>query len=194
MKTAAYVSALMLVVVGALPRQARAADRITPPSVPAAIAVADAYTPFLMGHAVGTQNYICVSSGGVLKWLFIGPQATVFDGDGEQILTHFLSTNPFQDVIHATWQHSRDTSAVWAKKLSGSLDPAYVEPGAIEWLLLGSTGTAEGPTAGDKLARTVYIQRVHTKGGVEPPAGSCTDSTLNNRALVRYEADYVFFR
>jgi hypothetical protein len=176
---------------------AQASDQIVRPIVPLEIEVSSAYKLFLSGHAVGTQNYICapaaVPSG--VDWLFIGPQATVFNAYGEQLLTHFQSQNPLQaNALHATWQHSGDTSAAWAKKLRGSTDPAYVAPDAIEWLLLEVTGRQIGPTGGVKLATPVYIQRVNTVGGVKPPAAECTPSTVNTRKLVPYQADYYFYK
>ena len=169
---------------------------LTPPAVPTDIAVPGGHKLILVGHAVGTQNYICApaaTSTGV-DWFFIGPQATLVDPDGQQIATHFLSKNPIQnDALHATWQHSRDTSAVWAKKFRGSTDPAYVAPDAIEWLLLEMTGAQVGPFGGQKLATTTLIQRVHTVGGLKPPAAECTVSTVNTRKFVPYEADYYFY-
>ncbi|HEU4689950.1 MAG TPA: DUF3455 domain-containing protein, partial [Vicinamibacterales bacterium] len=124
-----------------------------------------------------------------------GPQATLFNRGFEQITTHFQSKNPYKgDALHATWQHSKDTSAVWATKLRGSTDPDYVAPDAIEWLLLEVTGTQFGPNGGGKLASTAFIQRVNTVGGMKPPAGECTPGTVNNRRLVNYEADYYFYR
>ena len=181
----------------ALSGVSHAADRIVPPAVPAGLEAPAGYKPFLVGHAIGTQNYICApaATASGVDWLFVGPQATLFNADVEQILTHFQSRNPFQgDAIQATWQSSRDSSAVWAKKHTGSLDANYVAPGAIEWLLLEVTGTQFGPTGGDKLANTAYIQRVNTVGGVKPSATECTASTVNTRRLVSYEADYYFYR
>ena len=176
---------------------AYAGGRLPRPSVPEGIEAPDGYRVFLVGHAVGTQNYICAvsPSGSGVEWLFIGPQATIFDWAHRQSLTHFPSKNPYQgDAIDATWQHSRDTSKVWARRLSGSLDPSYVEPGAIEWLLLEVAGADFGPTGGDSLTRARYVQRVNTVGGVKPPAAECTPATLNQRKLVTYEADYYFYR
>jgi hypothetical protein len=155
------------------------------------------FKPFFAGHAVGTQNFICApaATASGVDWLFIGPQATVFDGDASQTVTHFQSKNPFQDgAIQATWQHSRDTSAVWAVKMFGSTDPNYVATGAIEWLLLDVTGAQVGPAGGDKLAKAAFIQRVNTVGGLKPPSSECTRATLNTRKLVYYEADYFFYR
>jgi hypothetical protein len=180
----------------ALGGMAQAADRVAPPAVPGDLVVPDGSKPFMRGHAVGTQNYICAPAptpSGV-DWLFIGPQATLFNDAGEQIVTHFHSMNPYKgDVIQATWQHSRDTSAVWAKRYKGSTDSNYVSPDAIEWLLLDATGQQVGPTGGDKLAATTWIQRVNTVGGVKPPSSECTASTLNTRKLVPYQADYYFY-
>ena len=70
----------------------------------------------------------------------------------------------------------------------------FVAPGAIEWLLLDVSGEEFGPTAGDKLARAAFIQRVNTIGGIKPPSAECTAATLNTRKLVPYEADYYFYR
>jgi hypothetical protein len=175
----------------------RAAEQVVAPAVPAGLEVRAPFKPYLKEHAIGTQNYICApaATASGYDWLFIGPQATLFDGDGDQQLTHFQSKNPFKsDAIQATWQHSRDSSAVWAVKDTGSTDPVYVAPGAIEWLLLDVTGTAYGPGGGDKLARTAFIQRVNTVGGVKPASAECNASTLNTRRLVSYEADYYFYR
>ena len=192
-KTAVLIVALATALRGA----ALAADRINPPPVPADLEVPAGFKPFLVGHAIGTQNYICAPAATAtgVDWLFIGPQATVFNAGSQQILTHFQSRNPHQsDVLHAVWQHSRDTSAVWAKKHTGSTDSNYVAPDAIEWLLLEVTGAQMGPTAGDKLAETRFIQRLNTAGGVKPPAIECTPSTGNTRKLVAYEADYYFYK
>lgn len=175
----------------------RAADGTVPPAVPPELELSSAYKLFYSGHAIGTQNYICAPATGPsgVDWLFIGPQATVYDANGEQILTHFLSRNPLHpDVLQATWQHSRDTSAVWAKRVRGSTDSSYVAPDAIEWLLLEMTATSIGPTGGIKMSNTVYVQRVNTVGGMKPPSSECTSATINTRKLVPYEADYYFYK
>ncbi len=188
-KTHALIAAMTI----ALTVAAQASsDKLTPPAVPDGLGMEAGWNPFFVAHAVGTQNYICVASG---DWVFIGPQATAFDDAGEQVLTHFHSKNPERgDAIHAMWQHSRDTSGVWATRLNGSLDSTYVAPGAIEWLLLEVSGSQVGPNGGSKLAGTKYIQRVNTAGGVKPPASECTPQMVNTRKMVDYEADYYFYR
>jgi Protein of unknown function (DUF3455) len=157
--------------------------------VPNRIKVPRGNTAFLEGHAIGTQNYICLPSG----WTFFGPQATLFDADDRQVITHFLSPNPFEsDTARATWQHSRDTSTVWAMAVDSSSNPRFVAPGAIPWLLLQVVGSQDGSTDGDKLSETTFIQRVNTVGGTAPSTG-CTPSDVGKKAFVPYEADYVFY-
>jgi len=167
-----------------------AADKVIPPVVPEGLDAPEGFKPFLAGHAIGTQNYICVVAGNAYDWVFIGPQATIYDAYGEQILTHFHSKNAIDGVIDATWQHSRDTSAVWARRDKG----AIVDPSAIEWLLLKMSGTQLGRTLGDKVAGTRYIQRVNTVGGLKPPIAECSAGNVNTRRLVSYEADYYFYK
>ena len=180
----------------ALTAAASAQDRITPPAVPTDIEVEAGYKPFFRGHAVGTQNYICApaATASGVDWLPIGPQATIFDDAMNQTMTHFASKNPQKnDAIQATWQHSRDSGAVWAKRKAGSTDANYVAPDAIEWLLLEVTGSRTGPNGGDKLTGAVFLHRVNTVGGKAPATG-CSPATLNTRQLVSYEADYYFYR
>ena len=87
---------------------------------------------------------------------------------GAQVTTHFFSPNPTEGgTIRATWQHSRDTSAFWAKATTGNMsaDPAFVEPGAIPWVLRGGPATPPGP--GRRRAdETTFVQRLNTAGGV----------------------------
>ena len=149
---------------------------------------------FLEGHAVGTQNYICLPSGSGFIWTFFGPQATLFNDDYDQVITHFLSPNPFEGgTPRATWQHSRDTSTVWAVSNVPSSDPRFVAPGAIPWLLL-QVMTLNGPTGGHKLAATIAIQRVNTSGGMAPATGCSLPADVGKRVLVPYTADYFFYK
>lgn len=189
-RTASVLFVACLAALAALsPIAAQAGDHPTPPPVPANLEVPEGNRAYLMDHAVGTQNYICL--GADMPWTFIGPQATLFNDEAKQSITHFLSINPADGQARATWQHSRDTSAVWARAIASSTDPAYVAPGAIPWLLLSVAGSQEGPTGGDKLSQTTFIQRVNTVGG-SAPAGGCP--AAGARAFVPYETDYVFYK
>ena len=192
-KTAALVGTFTIALAGT----PLAVERIPRPVVPTDIEVSADYKLFLVGHADGTQNYICAPDHVRLRLVLHWPAGNgVVDADGRQILTHYLSKNPDRgNALHATWQHSGDTSAVWAQKLAGSTDSNYVAPDAIEWLLLEVTGTEVGrPTGGTKVSMTKRIQRVNTVGGKKPPTAECTAANVNSRRLVDYEADYYFYQ
>jgi hypothetical protein len=163
------------------------ADRSTPPDVPAIIQVPAGNQLFRVSHAVGTQDYVCLSTGWATP--AYGPQATLFDDKNEQILTHFLSPNPVEaNALRPTWQDSRDTSTVWANPVPGA---SYTpDSTAVPWLLLKVVGTASGPTGGDRMMNTTYVQRLYTTGGLKP-TGTCTEGA---KALVPYTADYYFYK
>jgi hypothetical protein len=175
-------------------RPSARADRVTPPPVPANIQVPAGNKAFLEGHARGTQDYICLRSNAGFAWTFFGPQATLFNDDDQQVITHFLSPNPFESgTPRATWQHSRDTSTVWGQTIASSSDPAFVAAGAIPWLLLQIVGAQDGPTGGHRLTKTTFIQRVNTVGGIAPSTGCTVATDIGKQALVPYTADYFFF-
>jgi len=199
-------TALALAVAASGPTAAHA-DRVTPPPVPSTIAVQAGNTPFLQGHGVGTQNYICLpcpnattspascpdDSG--FAWILFTPEATLLADNGKQITTHFFSPNPSEDgTIRATWQHSRDGSTVWGGRATPSTDPKFVASGAVAWLLLPMAGVQEGPTGGRTLTATTFIQRLNTAGGVAPSTGCSQPSDVGAKAFVPYSADYFFYK
>jgi hypothetical protein len=168
---------------------------INPPLVPADIEVPAGNTPFYVGHAVGTQNYICLPSATGVAFTLVTPQATLFAGDDQQIATHAFSPNPFEDgTVRATWQDSRDTSTVWGQMIHSSSDPDIVAPGAIAWVLLRQVGAQAGPDGRDALTATTYIQRLNTSGGVAPSSGCSSASDVGHQAFVPYTADYFFYK
>jgi Protein of unknown function (DUF3455). len=174
------------------------ADEVNPPPVPSNIQVPAGSKAFLVGHAVGTQDYVCLPSGTGVKFVLFTPQATLFNGsDDRELTTHYFSPNPSEGgTIRATWQDSRDASTVWGQVRPGesSSDPKFVAVGAIAWLLLRVAGTEEGPTGGNTLSSTTFIQRLNTSGGSAPSTG-CTSSTdVGHLAFVPYTADYFFYK
>lgn len=166
------------------------------PAVPSTLDVPTGHQLYFVGHATGTQNYVCVPSPSGPIWKFIAPQATLFQrlwgGLSQQITTHFLAANPIEGgVARPTWLHSFDSSQVWGRAVASSSDPAYVEAGAIPWLLLEVVGARRGPMGGDALAHTTFIQRLNTSGGIAP-GPSCSE--VGSIALVPYRTDYFFYR
>jgi Protein of unknown function (DUF3455) len=189
----ACVTALDVAFMATLPQPARA-QPVTPPPVPDNIQVPLGNEVFLVGHAVGTQNYVCLPSGSAFNWTLFTPQATLFDRRHRQVATHFFSPNPDEsDNIRATWQHSRDTSTVWGQTLDSSSDPNFVAPGAIPWLLLEVVGAKEGPTGRDRLTGATFIQRLDTVGGIAPSTGCALSTDVGRTAFVPYTADYFFY-
>lgn len=188
-------TALALAAALAVAGPAAAEDHVTPPEVPANLQAPEGNTAFLAGNAYGTQNYVCLPSASGAAWTLFGPQATLFDDSFDQIITHYLSPNPAENgTPRATWRHSRDTSAAWAFAIASSADPVFVAPNSVPWLLLRVVGTQLGPTGGDRMTQTTFIQRVDTAGGLAPATGCSVAGDVGKKTLVPYQALYVFYR
>ena len=189
------------------------AGKVATPLVVPELQVDEGNHAFLVGHAIGTQNYVCApsttSNTGVAYVLFT-PEATLYNDDGDQLITHFFSPNPdpsdpnksaavvADGAIRATWVHSRDGSSVWAKLhtsdkgVVGSFTPDQT---AVAWLLLDKVGVEDGLTGGNILSKTTQVQRLNTTGGVAPGPGHGCDSPsdVGHTAFVPYTADYFFY-
>ena len=195
----AGAAALALAFTVSLPQSVHAdqGGHITPPPVPDKIKPEEGSRLFLVGHAYGTQNYICLPSGAGFKFVLFTPEATLFEHRAKQVTTHFFSPNPDEDgIVRATWQHSRDTSAFWGKaidSIDSTSNPELVAAGAIPWVLLGKAGVAEGPGGGDTLTKTTFVQRLNTSGGVAPATGCASLADVGKQAFQAYEADYFFY-
>jgi len=189
------------------------AQRISAPVTPTDITPPGGSTAFLFGHGVGTQGYICLPTSvgaTTAAWSAnnVRPEATLFvnfSGQQVQIITHFLSPDEKPNanapsplpVGSVTWQSSFDSSKVWAQKvktLNAGTDASCPNSNSIACLLLQSIGNEEGPTGGKTLAKTTYIQRLNTKGGLAPADGCVDFHDVGKQALVQYSADYYFFR
>jgi hypothetical protein len=165
---------------------------------------------FLVGHATGTQGYVCLPTSTGASWTVNGsrPEATLVAGDighKGQIINHYLSpnTNPNEFAPQqlpfgsATWQSAMDGSKVWGQMLNAipaGADPGCPNNGAISCLLLQAIGSEPGPHGGKFMTRTSFIQRLNTQGGSAPPTGCSVAADVGKQALVPYTADYYFFR
>jgi hypothetical protein len=188
--------ALAVALTISLARPAHAGE-VTVPPVPGNIQVPEPNKPYLVGHALGTQNYVCLPSGTGFKFTLFTPEATLFNENSKQIITHYFSPNPDEagNPVRATWQ-SRDTSTVWGSvgPNDSSSDAAFVKPGAIAWLKVTITGAEEGPSGGDNLTETTFIQRLNTVGGLAPSTGCASLSDVGREAFMPYTADYFFYK
>jgi hypothetical protein len=185
-------------------------EEIANPTTPAAITSPAGNSAFLVGHAVGTQGYLCLLTSTGASWTVNAarPEATLFTnifGEPVQIITHFLSpnTNPNQFAPtplpfgNPTWQSSFDSSKVWGQAthaITAGSDPSCPNAGSIPCLLLQVVGSQQGPAGGKLLAKTTFIQRLNTNGGSAPATGCLVPGDVGKQALVPYSADYFFFR
>ena len=155
------------------------AGQLSPPTVPTALRPPEGNVPFLVGHATGTQDYVCRQLEKGYGWTLQAPAATLVDDEGRQIMTHFGGP---------TWQ-AHDGSSVVATREAG----ATVSGDAIPWLLLRATLKTAGQDGGDRLVDTTYIQRVNTTGGLAPEKG-CNKAATGDVTRVPYTSDYYFYR
>lgn len=125
--------------------------------------------------AKGVQIYECragKSGDGTQEWVFVAPEADLFDASGTKIGKHYAGPH---------WE-SFDGSRIAGTMKERSDAP---QPGAIPWLLL-SAKSVGGEGAFSKMTS---VQRVNTAGGVAPMSG-CSPSSVGMVARVPYTADY----
>jgi hypothetical protein len=189
------------------------AQRITPPNTPSAVTPPTGNSAFFAGHAMGTQGYVCLptsTGASAVSWTVNAarPEATLFvnyfDRSVEAV-THFLSpnTNPNElaskplTFASPTWQSSFDSSKVWGQQLASipaGSDASCPNAGSIACLLLQSAGSEAGPSGGNFMTPTTFVQRLKTNGGSAPETGCSALRDVGKQVLVPYTADYYFFR
>jgi len=179
----------------ALPGVAHA-QKLTPPAVPDKLQPLEGNEVYLIGHAFGTQDYVCRASGSGVAFVLTTPEAVLFDNPARRIINHYFSPNPVEGgTVRATWQSTRDSSVLWGKlsaQATFDTDPEFVAKDAIPWVLLSQAGVLDG-IGGNTLSVASFVQRVNTVGGVAPSVGCLSLDDINNTAFVPYEADYMFF-
>ncbi|MFC7298802.1 DUF3455 domain-containing protein [Herminiimonas aquatilis] len=113
---------------------------------------------------------------GQFEWVFVGPDAVLSDRSGKAVGKYFGPP--------ATWA-SNDGSKVTATQLA--VAPAGA--GNIPFQLV-KANPAMGSGA---MTGVTYIQRVATKGGVAP-ATACGAGNVGTKEIVKYQADYIFWK
>ena len=196
-KTGTRVTALAAVIASGLAGTVPAASAGVGAMVeaPESLKVAEGHAAFLVGHAAGTQNYVCLPSEDGVKFKLVTRHATIFDADRAKIGTHYFGPNPAEDgTIRAVWQDSNDTSRIWGRPMRKSADAKFVAPDAIAWGLVEVVGEAEGPHSNQTMMGTTYIQRVNTGGGKAPEMGCASTEDIGASAFIPYTADYIFHK
>jgi hypothetical protein len=96
------VSTIATAFVVALP-QVGHAQNVTPPPVPGTLHVPEGNEAFLIGHAFGSQDYVCAASGSGVAFVLTTPEAVLFDNPARRVVNHFFSPNPVEGgTIRAT--------------------------------------------------------------------------------------------
>jgi hypothetical protein len=207
-KTKRFRSLLVAVLVLVCAGGYAAARKIKPPTTPAAITPPAGNSAFLVGHAEGTQGYVCLPTSTGASWTKAGrPEAILSVPPSRKHfeIAHFLSPNTNPKPPSAplpfgspTWRSSRDGSVVWAKMLTplvaSSSEASCSHTGAIPCLLLETTGSKTGRSGRVGLSETTFIQRLNTTGGSAPATGCSVPADVGTQVLVPYTADYYFFR
>ncbi len=148
-------------------------------SLPDAVKVPLGHAVALETVGVGEITYECRAKkdmAGQFEWVFVGPDAALNDRSGKRIGKYYGPP--------ATWE-SMDGSKLTGAQLAVS--PASA--GSIP-LQLVKANPAVGAGA---MQGVTYIQRVATQGGVAPSA-ACGASSLGQKQIVKYQADYIFWR
>ena len=140
-----------------------------------------------MGHKVvmetvgaGDITYECRAKkdmAGQFEWVFVGPDAKLMDRSGKQVGTYYGPP--------ATWAEQLDGS-----KFTGTqVAVAPAAAGNIPMQLV-KANPAMGIGA---MTGVTYVQRVATVGGVAP-AMACGASNMGAKQIVKYQADYIFYK
>ena len=147
--------------------------------LPAAVQVPAGNKVSMETVGVGEITYECrakAGAAGQYEWVFVGPDAKLMDRAGKQVGKYYGPP--------ATWE-SMDGSKLTATQLAVS--PAAA--GSIP-LQLVKANPAMGSGA---MNGVTYIQRVATQGGVAP-AAACAAGNMGAKQIVKYQADYIFYK
>ena len=127
----------------------------------------------------GEITYECRDKAGMpgqAEWVFVGPKAVLKDRAGTPVGSYYGPP--------ATWQ-ALDGSKLTATQLAVAPSGAGNLP---YQLVKANPAMGRGAMVG-----VTYIQRVALKGGVAP-ATACTMANKGAREIVKYQADYVFWK
>ncbi|MEZ5645676.1 MAG: DUF3455 domain-containing protein [Burkholderiaceae bacterium] len=128
---------------------------------------------------VGQITYECrvrQDAAGQFAWAFAGPDARLLDRSGRQVGRYYGPP--------ATWE-AADGSRVTGKQLA-------VSPGGAGNIPLQFV-QADPAMGSGAMQGVSYIQRVATQGGVAP-AKPCDAARAGSKEVVRYQADYIFWK
>ena len=148
-------------------------------NLPDAVKVPAGHQVAMETVGVGEITYECrdkKDAAGQTEWVFVGPDAKLLSRSGQQVGKYYGPP--------ATWE-SNDGSKLTAPQVAVAPNGAGNIP-----LQLVKANPATGMGA---MTGVTYIQRVATQGGVAP-ATPCTPATKGQKQVVKYQADYIFYK
>ncbi len=113
---------------------------------------------------------------GQFEWVFVGPDAKLTDRAGKQVGKYYGPP--------ATWE-SMDGSKLTATQVAVAPNGAANIP---YQLVKANPAMGSGAMQG-----VTYIQRVATQGGVAPTM-PCAAASVGQKQVVKYQADYIFYK
>lgn len=168
----------------ASPSRAEPGNDNRAPTVPASLKVPDGNKVSFHAYAVGVQIYVATSSTNSptgFVWTFRAPEAVLYDADGNVVGMHYAFAGPTRPA----WESESGSRVVGAR----TVPPVTVDSNAIPWLILSAVSTnTVGPGI---FARTTFVQRVNTTGGLAP---TNLPTRSGQEARVPYTAEYFFYR
>jgi Protein of unknown function (DUF3455) len=190
-RTVVVVGAMVLGACGAL-----SADRVPPVSVlnarpnpvaaiPSAIAVPAGHSRYLTLQSAGEVAYECRANGyqDGFEWGLLSASATLYEANAGAGIDR-LGSPVGTYASGPTWEVN-DGSRITGKLIAIS----SVALGDIPLQLVQAN-----PSMGKGVMQGVtYVQRLNTRGGVAPHKG-CDQSTVSTQVLVKYQADYIFYK
>jgi hypothetical protein len=128
---------------------------------------------------VGEITYECrakADAADAHEWVFVGPKADLNSRAGAKLGTYF---GPPATWAAADGSKITGTQVAVAPNGSGNIPSQLVKA---------------NPASGDgAMSGMAYVQRVATQGGVAP-AAACDRTALGRKEVVRYRADYIFWK
>jgi hypothetical protein len=148
-------------------------------SLPDAVKVPAGHAVAMETMAAGDITYECRAKkdmAGQFEWVFVGPDAGLKDRAGRMVGKYYGPP--------ATWENNDGSKITGAQVAVAPAGAGNIPSQLVKANPAMGMGAMQGVT---------YIQRVATQGGVAP-ASECGAMTAGQKQVVKYTADYIFWR
>ncbi|RZI75485.1 MAG: DUF3455 domain-containing protein [Variovorax sp.] len=176
----AVSAAALLTACGSMSRPGMMAPTFNQSSLPPTIMVPPGNKVAMETVGMGDITYECrdkANMPGQTEWVFVGPDAKLMDRSGKQVGKYYGPP--------ATWE-SMDGSKLTATQVA----VAPSSPTSLPYQLVKAN-----PAMGNgAMTGVTYIQRVALTGGIAPAAMPCTPANKGQKQIVKYQADYIFWK